>query len=983
MKKTILFFKMILVLIIPNIITADVMEISASDGDLYEIINADTLADGTQAHYYALTSTDKTYKMTGTVTAKGDLVIFGDSDDDDRPPTIQSGVLADGTTLGTLFVLAGSDAFGYFGDLYLLANATNGAASGVAIEVKGDNVDLYVEGCVFDAWHTFAIGYNGQWDSFWIHDNVFRNMVHPNQQYIGEVLRNTWPGEAYTDTVSMVGNLMIGINGYAAAPVSKWYMKYFQFDGNAVMYTFKNPFFIFNMTEGSMNDNIFYGNYAGGVDRAEDPWWDNLWFPDTSYGVIALQPLNPANAIMFDADGDTATEAGMAAIEAQRDIEISGNECYWPSGLTDFWSAYNDTATNWIRTPVWMTDRTVAMFADDAAYPHLDAMDNDDMSDPEMPSEMLNAILHGTAETGDIGLLDYFLQIRGATAASDYWGFGHTVVGTDENWMPAWPTPEMEMLDWDVGGGCDECMEISADDGDLYEIINADTLADGTQAHYYALTSTDKTYKMTGTVTAKGDLVIFGDSDDDDRPPTIQSGVLADGTTLGTLFVLAGSDAFGYFGDLYLLANATNGAASGVAIEVKGDNVDLYVEGCVFDAWHTFAIGYNGQWDSFWIHDNVFRNMVHPNQQYIGEVLRNTWPGEAYTDTVSMVGNLMIGINGYAAAPVSKWYMKYFQFDGNAVMYTFKNPFFIFNMTEGSMNDNIFYGNYAGGVDRAEDPWWDNLWFPDTSYGVIALQPLNPANAIMFDADGDTATEAGMAAIEAQRDIEISGNECYWPSGLTDFWSAYNDTATNWIRTPVWMTDRTVAMFADDAAYPHLDAMDNDDMSDPEMPSEMLNAILHGTAETGDIGLLDYFLQIRGATAASDYWGFGHTVVGTDENWMPAWPLPEMMLGDIVSVDAPKPLPEHFVLHQNYPNPFNPTTQLSFSLNQESDVTLTIYNMMGQQVKEVVSGLKPAGNYTIQWNSRDDMGRNVSSGLYLYTLNDGSRSVTKKMVLMK
>ena len=353
MKKTILFFKMILVLIIPNIITADVMEISASDGDLYEIINADTLADGTQAHEYSLVSTDQTYKMTGTITVKGDFYIRGDGDD--RPPTIQSGVLADGSTVGTLFVLAGSDAEGVFSDLYLLANATNGAASGVAIEVKGDNVDLYVEGCVFDAWHTFAIGYNGQWDSFWIHDNVFRNMVHPNQQYIGEVLRNTWPGEAYTDTVSMVGNLMIGINGYAAAPVSKWYMKYFQFDGNAVMYTFKNPFFIFNMTEGTMNDNIFYGNYAGGVDRAEDPWWDNLWFPDTSYGVIALQPLNPANAIMFDADGDTATEAGMAAIEAQRDIEISGNQCYWPSDLTDFWSAYNDTATNWIRTPVWMT----------------------------------------------------------------------------------------------------------------------------------------------------------------------------------------------------------------------------------------------------------------------------------------------------------------------------------------------------------------------------------------------------------------------------------------------------------------------------------------------------------------------------------------------------------------------------------------------------------------------------------------------------
>jgi hypothetical protein len=189
--------------------------------------------------------------------------------------------------------LTGDDSEGHFENIYLLAKATNNVASGVAIEVKGDNTDLYVNGCVFDGWQTFAIAYNGQWDSFWIHDNVFRNMVHPNQWYIGEVLRNTWPGEAYTDTISMVGNLMVAINAYVSCPVTKWYMKYFQFDDNTVLYTFKNPFFIFNMTEGTMNNNIFYGNYAGGVDRTEDPWWDNIWegemgpnwFPDTSKAI--------------------------------------------------------------------------------------------------------------------------------------------------------------------------------------------------------------------------------------------------------------------------------------------------------------------------------------------------------------------------------------------------------------------------------------------------------------------------------------------------------------------------------------------------------------------------------------------------------------------------------------------------------------------------------------------------------------------------
>ena len=520
-----------------------------------------------------------------------------------------------------------------------------------------------------------------------------------------------------------------------------------------------------------------------------------------------------------------------------------------------------------------------------------------------------------------------------------------------------------------------DVMEISASDGDLYEIINADTLADGTQAHYYALTSTDKTYKMTGTVTAKGDLVIFGASDEDDRPPTIQSGVLADGTTVGTLFVLAGSDAEGVFSDLYLLANATNGAASGVAIEVKGDNVDLIVEGCVFDAWHTFAIGYNGQWDSFWIEDNVFRNMVHPNQQYIGEVLRNTWPGEAYTDTVSMVGNLMIGINGYAAAPVSKWYMRYFQFDENAVLFTFKNPFFIFNMTEGTINNNVFYGNYSGGVDQTENPWWDNLWYGDTTYGVIALQPLSPDNAGMFN-PSDTLAAEGL------RDIEVKDNTYFWPSAVTSFWSNYNDTASNSIITPGWMNERTVAMFADDETYPHLEESGNTNSYPNHMA--MIDAdLLYGTSGN-DIGFFDYFLQVRSGTAATDVWGYGYTEVDTSVlDWTPTWPLPEASYTVGIDDDNANPVPDNYTLSSNYPNPFNPTTTIDYSLSSNEEVTLAIYNIRGELVKTLTSRFHKAGRYSAVWHGKNNLGEKVGSGIYIYSLTSPQGTISKRLVLLK
>ena len=76
--------------------------------------------------------------------------------------------------------------------------------------------------------------------------------------------------------------------------------KYFEFINNKVLYTFKNPFFIFNVTEAKINDKVFYGAYTGGVDQAEHPWWDNLWNPDTTYGVIALQSLSEDNKAQFN-----------------------------------------------------------------------------------------------------------------------------------------------------------------------------------------------------------------------------------------------------------------------------------------------------------------------------------------------------------------------------------------------------------------------------------------------------------------------------------------------------------------------------------------------------------------------------------------------------------------------------------------------------------------------------------------------------------
>jgi hypothetical protein len=94
-------------------------------------------------------------------------------------------------------------------------------------------------------------------------------------------------------------------------------------------------------------------------------------------------------------------------------------------------------------------------------------------------------------------------------------------------------------------------------------------------------------------------------------------------------------------------------------------------------------------------------------------------------------------------------------------------------------------------------------------------------------------------------------------------------------------------------------------------------------------------------------------------------------------------LPNEFALSQNYPNPFNPTTQIQFSLPEQSDVRLDVYDIAGRRVATLLNEYLSTGTYTVTWDARNETGHAVSSGVYIYRIQAGSFVQTKRMVFIK
>lgn len=101
------------------------------------------------------------------------------------------------------------------------------------------------------------------------------------------------------------------------------------------------------------------------------------------------------------------------------------------------------------------------------------------------------------------------------------------------------------------------------------------------------------------------------------------------------------------------------------------------------------------------------------------------------------------------------------------------------------------------------------------------------------------------------------------------------------------------------------------------------------------------------------------------------------------SIEEEHTLPTAFALAQNYPNPFNPSTAIRYQIPQSGFTELTIYNLAGQVVRNLVREEKIEGAYETIWDGRNNEGVQVGSGVYFYRLRVGKQVLTRRMLLLK
>ncbi|MCF7884988.1 MAG: T9SS type A sorting domain-containing protein [Candidatus Marinimicrobia bacterium] len=521
---------------------------------------------------------------------------------------------------------------------------------------------------------------------------------------------------------------------------------------------------------------------------------------------------------------------------------------------------------------------------------------------------------------------------------------------------------------------------------------------------YYFITRTlntpaDRTIRIVG----EDDTPLVA-SDSEAYPPLIA------GTTEGEESINGNMIAFG--GDLVMknlmtCAAATDNSIGWTILYDASANNSVVIDNCLME--HTqwvFVQSNTSAGNSFYITNSYFVNMSGMPCRRNGGVYDNV---SHNTDTMYVENNTHVMGQGmqykFRNFPINHAYFNHNTFVniGGPIFETlgYQDSWVVTNNLFVNSNANALHPNFAS-----------TEWDADE-------QPMGLVNLNHYPED---YAFDSLAAEDAERKVLVQNNGIYNDPKLDEI-IEYCDNEeingwTDWQSMMIKMNSRTQDMFDNDDRYPKLTESDWIEAGAPQFtdPMDLMDAQVDElitwckqTADTANSYTMavwrtadnpasenfvyaDFPIPVDLSYSNSEYLegGIDGLPLG-DLNWFPAekasWDKEEeytkimaaLNSGDPVAIKESPQTIKNFELSQNYPNPFNPTTTIKYTVPSSEHITLKVYNALGQKVATLVDGFKKANTtHRATFNAS-----NLSSGIYIYTLEYNGNTQSKKMVLIK
>ena len=563
--------------------------------------------------------------------------------------------------------------------------------------------------------------------------------------------------------------------------------------------------------------------------------------------------------------------------------------------------------------------------------------------------------------------------------------------------------------------------------GHLESTIGGDTTATGEQAHHVYLLEASKTYLMLTEMNLNHDLNITGQVPAAGQyPATIQPMPGPDGA-LG--FTNWPNGNFQVYGDAELtlrnlLFNGTAVDQSAILASLcnsRGEFNKIVIDHVVISNYDLWVHSSLGQRADFHMTNSVAKAFSgYPNGQFFGGLV---WGGGSWMgtyDTLIMENNTFNHIQGEAIVIYSD--VDHGRIDHNTFANVVMGAIWYRGQNNLWVRNNLFYNTKSHMQSTYDVSGW-GVWHPGGQGQMSVMPDYTKEDTTVHNPDGQVWNHMN-------RNIKYYNNVWWHSSELTTAMTTTQPWSWEVITTEIdttvtppdttttttmqgdtmlalelqskWYGDSTAITLAQNRGVMEMNNLN----SDPGINLDP-NYITRQLERT-----MDFRDNLASDTAPFDtrFWQYEHDNDYVNVEWPmhidmsysatsaaatasttggpvgdPKWMMPGnyWILGTDDDDHNTSAVPSKFALKQNYPNPFNPSTDISFTLDKKADVSLTVYNMLGQKVRTLVSGTKNAGTHTFKWDGRDNSSKAVSAGVYMYTLSDGTSTITKKMALMK